>query len=361
MNDKQREVNRIKEENIQKDIEKYGEEFFALEKKKGKFDFNKEQKEFVIRTYNNPLESGKSIAKRFGVSYPLITERLKKWGVKTKTPTELYTLYSEKNENFFESIDSEEKAYWLGFVFADGNIQYNYQNPANPRSKRSGLKISLQSGDSKHLEKFRDALGFKGYKIVVADQSEFSYAGRGLQYARFSIVSKKLVEDLMDKGMIPAHMVSEEESGRKEFMEFPSYDKVPKNLYKHFVRGFYDGDGSLTRAHRKGKTMDTTHYTVKIVGNRKICEWLKEYFTHETIDSNPSSKNVYNGNRGNYLWSYERGGNHNVYYHLTKLYEDATIFLDRKKNQADDFFTYYKDNNGTPYARPTSKRPKNIK
>jgi len=60
------------------------------------------------------------------------------------------------NENYFDVIDNPDKAYWLGFLYADGAISSN----------NNTVELSLKSSDIKHLEKFRDNLGFSKDKHI---------------------------------------------------------------------------------------------------------------------------------------------------------------------------------------------------
>jgi hypothetical protein len=65
-------------------------------------------------------------------------------------------MYNKKynfNENYFEKIDTEEKAYWLGFITADGSINLGYG-----KQKFYQLHINLKGGDYSHLEKFQKAI-----------------------------------------------------------------------------------------------------------------------------------------------------------------------------------------------------------
>ena len=55
-----------------------------------------------------------------------------------------YQNLTKFNENVFDSIDTEEKAYWLGFIFADGYISL----------KGNSFELSLKGSDSEHLDKF---------------------------------------------------------------------------------------------------------------------------------------------------------------------------------------------------------------
>ena len=75
-------------------------------------------KEHLIQLYYDGFNCSE-IAARLGCSTSNIFQNLKRWGVPLKTKTELRQKYTI-DDTVFEEIDTPEKAYWLGFLFADG-------------------------------------------------------------------------------------------------------------------------------------------------------------------------------------------------------------------------------------------------
>ena len=130
----------------------------------------------------------------------------------------IYTL----NEDYFENIDNEYKAYMLGFIYADGNIQKD----------KNRLRITLKHDDIKILETFKDQLNYSG-DIKVRELKSKTRDTKGYIIAELSIMSKKLIQDLNKHGVFPNKTFS------------INYPNIPKHLDKHFIRGFFDGDGSI--------------------------------------------------------------------------------------------------------------------
>ena len=120
------------------------------------------------------------------------------------------------NENFFEVIDTEEKAYWLGFLYADGCVQQkgNYYT----------TKIDLATIDRNHIEKFKKSLDSNHNINDYKDHS------------KIVIGSKKMFNDLNNKGCVPKKTL---------ILEFPTIEQVPEHLVHHFIRGYFDGDGTI--------------------------------------------------------------------------------------------------------------------
>lgn len=122
------------------------------------------------------------------------------------------------NNKIFEKIDSEEKAYWLGFLYADGCIhqgRYDYR-----------IELGLAEKDYSHLEKFKNFIG-KDNKIAYREKTK-SY--------RYSFRDKKVHSDLIALGCIPNKSLR---------LLFPSKDIIEDKYLKDFLRGYFDGDGSL--------------------------------------------------------------------------------------------------------------------
>src|SRR5699024_9205607 len=134
------------------------------------------------------------------------------------------------NHNFFDEIDTEEKAYWLGFLYADGCV----------REDRGCFRLGLQARDVRHLEKFRESLD-SNHTIKETNK----VTNEKIYYGNYIFIhSKKLVKNLVEKGCFENKSLT---------LKFPSYDIVPKHLIYHFIRGYFDGDGSVSYTVRNGK------------------------------------------------------------------------------------------------------------
>lgn len=176
-------------------------------------------KDLVIERYNE-LKNLKKVAKSFGVSLRPIKRILK------ENNFELTNRRYEVNHDYFENIDTEEKAYWLGFLYADGCV----------RKTKSGsqvvLKLSLK--DEKHLKTFKNNIESQ-HKVIYHRNHTISKKGTQSfsDNCIIRINSNKLVNDLIEQGCTP----------RKTFtIDKPTIDE---KFYKDFIRGYYDGDGNF--------------------------------------------------------------------------------------------------------------------
>lgn len=199
------------------------------------------------------------------------------------------------DEHFFDSIDTEEKAYWLGFVVADG-----YITPAG------SIKLGLQERDRSHIEKFRAAL--------KSDMSIRSY-NYGDPYAIMEVRSKTMFAALQRLGVAclkPKRAVPD----------------VREDLLRHYWRGAFDADGTLTNYPKCSRYKDTIYvydsWGAQFTGNLSAVMAFERFVGENT------------GLRA-HVGSYKDGSNRATYGNkgasivASLLYNGCNYFLDRKK------------------------------
>lgn len=118
------------------------------------------------------------------------------------------------SEDYFAEIDTAEKAYWLGFIYADGYVR-----------RGNELGLTLQKRDEHHLRTFADALD-STYKIQQIEAPESRKVGTQIR-------SEELVSDLATHGVVARKT-------HKDTLPDLDADAIP-----HFIRGYFDGDGSF--------------------------------------------------------------------------------------------------------------------
>lgn len=200
------------------------------------------------------------------------------------------------DEFFFDKIDTEEKAYWLGFIYADGYL-------AAPNT----VGIEIKSTDKEHLEKFRSSLKAEKEVKVYHKNSTFGPQDN----ARFSVGSIHMFKILL----------SYFKSIHKTFEgEFPKLKD--QSLIKHLVRGFFDGDGSLT-----GAPKDDNHIwrpQISFIGAKETLQYIEDISGFEWSWSQRYPEKHTN----NYQINCGRVNDCLSFLHW--LYDDATVYLDRK-------------------------------
>lgn len=210
------------------------------------------------------------------------------------------------NEDYFKVIDSEEKAYMLGFIYADGNVS------DSSKDKHYRLRITLENSDIKILNIFKNLLGFEG-DIKVRELKSNQRDTRGYYICELSVSNKILITDLVNLGVVP----------NKTFnIQFPS---IPQNLYKHFIRGFFDGDGSIYL--RKDRP-NGVNFEIGCASLPFITKIVNIFANEKGIKLNVyTKKNMY----------ILRVSQHKARELLHWLYRDSNIYLDRKYKLYKDF------------------------
>jgi hypothetical protein len=213
-----------------------------------------------------------------------------------------------KNQEIFKVIDTEEKAYWLGFLYADGYIVYN--------GIRYGLELALKESDYNHLVKFKRFL-----QTEAPIKKRVIKAKNGKEYVayRISIFNKHLVKDLVDKGCVPNKSLT---------LIFPSYDIVPKNLMHHFIRGYFDGDGSIYLPKVINKKQQAS---ISFVGTKPFLLGIRKELNLSDTKMIPTGK----------AFTSVHGGNRKVATFFEQIYHNATVYLDRKYMKYREFVEKY--------------------
>lgn len=246
-----------------------------------------EQVAYIIDKYINENYTLKQLGQEFGCSYATIRNLLNKHHIQSRGNKQGYP----RNEYYFNKIDTEEKAYWLGFFYADGCVHSN------------NYEISVNITDKEHVEKFRQTIGAVNHKITETKDSRFENAKILYQ---FTIKDKQLHTDLIKWGCIP-----------QKSLVIEKIPNIPRDYVSHFIRGYFDGDGSLH--YLKG----TNNYRISFVGTQKfLTEIQKELQTNVSLQY---------GNAGK-AYTLQIAGRKQVERILKYIYQDSTeqTRLDRK-------------------------------
>jgi intein/homing endonuclease len=259
-------------------------------------------------TYNKGLQKSNELSKekckeRILLAYEewLKTKsNMKKIAIKHKTSSTLLSnfikskghSFTEFNNNVFNNIDTEEKAYWLGFIFADGYVSEN----------RNALELSLKLSDIGHLQKF--------YSFINCEREVKHDSFR----CRLSVSNKILINSLKNLGCVQKKSL---------IIKFPN---INDDLIRHFIRGYFDGDGCITKKLKSSVKYDSL----------SICSGSKEFLisliTHfnNFTKSNCNQKGFKPKNLNIYLIAFSCSQFKNF---LNWIYKDSKIYLDRKYNR----------------------------
>lgn len=300
------------------------------------------RKDEIISLFNNGYSAYK-ISKELKISKPVILRYLEEWGCDTssknkvntsnllknksnlvirlhnegKSQTEIAEITGHKSgsvcriiqelglekrdwkysidESFFEKIDSQEKSYILGWFYSDGNV-----------TSGGRCRISIQKRDGDIIRWIASQLKYDGPLYEKQAKNERSQPQIEICFHR-----KKMADDLIRLGCIP---------NKSLVLQLPSFDLVPENIFSHFIRGVFDGDGSFLR---RGNSLG-----VNITSSVDFCHSLSDYIEELGL----ANQVYYKGNSASI--------------NITKtdyalrfgqwLYKDATICLQRKRAKLDE-------------------------
>lgn len=208
---------------------------------------------------------------------------------------------TKSNLDFFEAVDTPEKAYWLGFIFADGNVSKNGRV----------LTIGLHRKDHEHLETFARIFGVGVSKYVFKPTAK-SPTIRECSFVR--VASTRLVADLNAKGIL---------AGKSKIDDASVTDFIPLEFRPHFIRGFMDGDGHVGMS-------DKTGLRVGFCGCLSLMNWIESVLR---LEAGASERKV---TQSTSIWTVSWTGKSAARI-LDYLYRDATVALPRKKAIYDAF------------------------
>lgn len=266
-----------------------------------------ETKDIIVQ-YLSGMSSVK-IGKRYNVGHKVILRVLHENNIEVNN-SRLHRKY-KLNENYFDVIDTQNKAYILGFLYADGNNGIN----------KSTISLCLQEEDMDILEKIRLEIGSEKPLLYLdkSNKHDFGYDYKN-QYGLY-MFSKHMCESLCDKGVVP---------NKSLITTFPDF--LPNHLLSHFIRGVYDGDGSIYRTVKNEKNHAVS---VTITATESFCQSLQSVVKEQiNLNSKIYDASCHNGITKVFTLS---GRNLSKSF-LDWIYKDAELYLQRKY---DRYMEYY--------------------
>ena len=267
----------------------------------------RERKQYLINLaieeYLNTPEEERSLTKlgeKYGIKRQTLSKHLKDRGYEVIN----YQNRLRCDETVFDSIDNEESAYWLGFLYADGNIS----------SAGNRLEVRLSIKDLSHLEKFR--------KFLKLSTEIRTGVCNGNGFCHLSVRNKHLWNTLNNLGCYPQKSL---------ILKFPKLSIFKGNVQElvlHFIRGYVDGDGCLTVYKRKTGVIATE---LGLVGTESFLKAVNKIFKNKGYISNKSCQNWEN-KAFQLKFSFVPSRKIARY-----LYENANVYLERKYNKYLEF------------------------
>lgn len=280
----------------------------------------------IVTKYKTGKFNCLQLANEYGVTRNNIKKILNNRGI-----TQLHHRHYSVNQHYFDVIDTEAKAYFLGLLYADGCI-----------SDRDEMILSLQEKDINILLKFKSEMESQ-HPIYIQTLKNPNYQ----KSCRFSIRNKFLANQLITLGCIPRKSL---------ILKFPQSSQVPDHLIHHFVRGYFDGDGCLVITYYKNCGIMRWSHIVTFLGTEEFCGKLSLIISR-VVGKSPHHRNGLG--KSEKIMSLTLGGKIEVARLYEWMYGNATIYLQRKYDKFQEFFKIKDENAIRAQERKDLRKSKN--
>lgn len=256
--------------------------------------------DLIIKDFKSGM-SLTNIEKKYSYSRQSISIILKRMGF--EIPNKQNEL--KFNNLVFDVIDTEEKAYWLGFIFADGYISSHKEG----KKKKYAFELCVKGSDYNHMIKFNHFMEHKDLNIY---NGEVKIDGKIFYRSRFCINNKHFWEVLNSYGCTPQKSLT---------LKFPDTNIFKsKELIRHFIRGYFDGDGCFSYSKDSA-----VHPIVSILGTKEFLTELQNNICNE-VECKFGTKDK-RRDSNTYVLNFNRK---NTIKMINYLYGNSNIYLDRK-------------------------------
>ena len=260
------------------------------------------KREIINLYYAEKELSFRDISIKANVSERAVSRVLREANINTR----LKNKYTIKNENYFDCIDTEFKAYILGFICADGYIGVH--------DDFCMVLSDIYDENYNTLKHLKDELD-----TDLTIQHRHTKEGYGNYTFKFS--NSHIVSSLIDLGITHNKLKSR-----------TSIPNIPHSLIRHFVRGLFDGDGSICKYW--DNTDNRERIELSFLGNPNLLLQVAQVIEHECSTSIFNYKNV---RRIENLYKISSRGLKKISLIKDYLYNNANYYLNYKHER---FYTY---------------------
>lgn len=251
----------------------------------------------------------KDISYRLLVSHQCINDTLDRNNIPRMSISQR-NQHIKRNSHYFDNIDTPNKAYVLGLIFADGN---NYCIPG-----KNALTIVLQDEDKSVLDRVRQEIEYDApLKFCNMKKKKEIYHNT----YRLVVCDEYMCNKLLELGV---------DNNKSLKVKFPNY--ISEKLLPHFIRGYFDGDGGIYYDCKRNKASTTLCGTFDFVSH-------VSNILHDINIKNHIVHPKQCGDNDTYVM--QTCGNRSTYDYLTWLYKDADIKMERKYNKYVEFCENY--------------------
>ena len=249
----------------------------------------------------------KELSKKYERAESSVRDLIKRRGIKLRPLSEVNRKF-EIHEYFFDVIDTDEKAYFLGFLYADGNVKTN----------KNMVVLSLKESDREILERLNKLIHVDKPLFVEKNKRD----GNRENTVGIRICNKNITDKLIKHGCHP----------NKTFtLTFPEW--LNESLYSSFIRGYFDGDGYIgiirdSRKDKNGNQYEKYYHKFTLTGNEVFLKGIADVLKQK-LDVN-SSFEIRHKNRDNGIATMTVKGSNQIEKVYDFLYYNSKLYLIRK-------------------------------
>ncbi len=257
-------------------------------------------KQEIVEYYKSKPMTLSEVGAKFNLSNPTVGKILK--DIPKYPKAKIFN--PEMNERFFQEINNEKNAYFLGLLISDGNV-FN-----DNTGRQASISITLDLNDGYLLQAFKEA---------VSSNTSIGHDGRGC--GQIAIRSNLMAKDLAQYGVVP----------RKSYNTY--LPKINKLMMPHLIRGILDGDGSVLAKQNGTRFL----HSISFCGTHQLMSDISEYcYNNLSLQQKPS---VYDY-KDRQLSEMKIQNYNDIKKFGDWIYNNATIYMKRKKERYDEIIKY---------------------
>ena len=257
-------------------------------------------KQEIIEDYKSKPMTLNEVGIKFNLSNPTVGKILK--NIPKYPKARIFN--PEMNERFFQEINNEKNAYFLGLLISDGNV-FN-----DSTGRQASISITLDLKDEYLLQSFKKA---------VNSNTSIGHDGRGC--GQIAVRSNLMAQDLAQYGVVP----------RKSYNTY--LPQINKSMMSHLIRGILDGDGSVLAKQNGTRFL----HSISFCGTHQLMSDISEYcYNNLSLQQKP---NVYDY-KDKQLSEMKIQNYNDIKKFGNWIYSNATIYMERKKEKYDEIIKH---------------------
>lgn len=258
-----------------------------------------EIKDKIVENYmsgKGQIASGRE----YGISGVVVKRILKERKIKIRNYSESASVSNTLRKKYFCDTDyfkneNPRMAYVLGFLAADGSIAL----------KNNTLKITLSQKDKELLEQIREELKYTG---EIKDTT----TNDGFDISTLQIVCREYKQDLQKYNIVP-----------KKTYTFTFPTALDKKYWIDFIRGYWDGDGTICTAGKEAIRASLCGY------KKDFLEFVLSYLEKQYQIPKVAIR------QRNHTYYFQYSNNSTILLYKALYYEDNVMCMKRKKEKFD--------------------------